>query len=83
MNKDVLGIIERYILRYNIEQINKQHRKICRYCDDFQRLLYKPYENTYPDEVDYNYRYFDYYGWTVIDIYDIHYRKIAQLSKNY
>lgn len=77
MNKDVIGIIERCILRYNIEQLNKQYRKMCSYSEIWGRLKFK--------EMSYNFRYFvhEYGKWNPIYIFGINYQRVAIISKNY
>lgn len=76
MNKDVLGIIEQQLLRYNIAKINKRYYEEC-YCVEGEIIKF------YFQNMSYNYRVYENGKWGTLTIYDLRFKGVAELSKNY
>lgn len=76
MNRDVLGIIEQRVLRYNIAKINKRYHEEC-YCVEGEIFKF------YFANMSYNFRVYENGKWGTLTIYDLRFEKIAELSKNY
>lgn len=76
MNRDVLGIIEQQLLRYNIANVNKRYYEKC-YCVESGIFKF------YFQNMTYNYRVYGNGKWGTLTIYDLRFKKIAELPKNY
>lgn len=77
MNNDVVGIIERYSMQYDIANFNKRYNEECSINEDIETFRF------YYRNVSYNFR--DIYRRNYKDemIYDIHYRCVCKMSPNY